>query len=253
MTFEDPQGTMAQVMRPPKGFESLYQGESADIPILLVPRDDEGEFRAVPRVQNRPELSPNLVRMLQVGRDSTVKLWLPRLWANFNLAAVAGQDYEYQLVWRLRQVRDHNVDGSQFSLADRQGVPDTTGTSPVMRLYIPCAQGPIITPSSIGDDTLPLISLGTSGHLSNGVYDPDTSSGVGARANQATYYPPEILHSRGDEMGILVRRVNRGLGTWDFTTGGRDEPFSNYFGTGGNTHAVYPFLGVRVYTTTALV
>lgn len=251
MTLVDPQGTMARVMRPADTFETLYQGVSATTPILLVPPNPDGEFKTREHGSDeRLDIDLNLVAMKTVGRDSNLRLYLPRLWSWNTLAVPTfSTDYQYLLLWRMRQLQDHLYDDSRgYSLADRFGVPDTTAASNQERLYVPCAPGPLITPVVVGWDDLPLVAVGVNGVLGQGVYDPNN---VGDKARQPEYYPPEIVQARGDELGIAVRRVNLlSSTTWDFD--GVDAPFSNYFGTGQGNHEIYHHLGVEVYTTTAM-
>lgn len=249
----DPQGTMAAVLRPPNNFEGLYAGVAASTPILLVPRTTQQQFRALDVGARRPELDDHFVNMLSVGRNSTLWLWLPRLWTQDSVQTPAvTTDYEYQLVWRLRQLRDRTEDDKQFSLADQRGTVDTSSGTAVKRMFIPCAQGPIIRPTIVGTDELPLVGIGQTGTLSQGVYDPGNFTTTPTAARGTTYYPPEAVHVRGDEVGLLVRRVNQGLGAWNFAT--HDAAFSNFFGTNlsepADLHPERYYAGVLAFLTT---
>lgn len=250
MTFVDPQTTMLSVLRPADSFETLYQGQAATKPILLVPRDEQNQFDLLAKgARQRPDLNSALVRMVQLGINSTAGLVFPRYWSHGTVQTPAVEGfYQYRVLWRFRQNYDHQVDAPvEHSLADRTSVPDTSGATPQPRLYLPCCQGPLIVPSQIGDDEVPLVAVGVDGVLSQGVYDPDSV----ANAGSTTYFRPHRLHVEADELGLLVTRVNPLLSsTWDFN--GIDAPFANYFGTGGGNHAMYHHLGVRIYHTTSL-
>lgn len=253
MTSISAEGTSAFVLRPPVGFEDLYQGQSASTPIPLVPvsKSTADRFDVLDQDVSRTPIDNRLVRYTRVGRDSTLKLWFPKLYAVNQQSGVVEGYYQYEISWRMRQLADLATNPGPWSLADSRGVPDTSSGSSLARQLLPSADGAIIVPQQIGDNARPLVGVGVSGTLSQGVYDPNSIAAASSLAN--TYYEPQIIHSRADEMLIQVRRVNdNDPTTWDFTAAASDGPFSNYYGTNrsGTAHPIYPFLGVLAYITT---
>ncbi len=264
----DPQATMWFVMRPQEGFEQIYQGLPHSTPIPLYPYQANGAL-ALESETLRSGYDPRLASYLQVARGSTVMMIFPRVQGlqlvSRDTYVTSVQQYTYQLRWRQRPLDDAILSKGQRRFST--SAPTNVSTySTTRRLAIPCSQGEVITPEypengNIGRGIY--TQAGAKLIDQQGVYDDATydvadstmfGSGIADLAMGPTAYPVHYTRCDGDELGVVVYRVDEGV--WDFDGDGEDWPFADTYGNGvylleqetKTSHAINPSAGVYVCT-----
>jgi hypothetical protein len=243
----DPQFTLVKTLRPFEGFEAVYQGQPASTPVAfpggLSP--DAG----------KPGFDPNLMAGISVPLGARIVLWIP-------LAVSAGsvELYTYTVYFRLRNVTDFRNRQLPYHIGKQfPGVPDTTIGTGGARFVIPAASQVILyeqaEPAGAFDAGVmnlrnqqlvprgggiiePLLPGGGTGVMQQGVYDPVADPGL---ANDPIFNP-FWFDAEGDELIILAQRTDQAAGVWDFSS--TDLAFSNIYGTGNGTHAIFADLGI---------
>ncbi len=259
----DSQFGLLQVLRPVDDFETVYQARPAGIPIAFPGGlDDEA---------GDPLVADNLQKGLSVPMGAEVLLWVP-FCAAYDGVTTQTELYEYQVIWRIRNIRDFRTARKPYHFpVQAAGVPDTSVVPAESRSIIPAAdwsaarQAPPVAPTEIGttqaqyySDRLvpraggitssPLDASGSATALTQGLFDPAVETGV---ADDPIFVPMYLGRAAGDEMIILARRVNEGAGPWDFASASDlDFPFSNVYGTRDGARTPREHVGIYVMTGT---
>lgn len=265
----DAQMTIAKPYKPFEGFEEVYQGVSASVPI------------AIPAVRDQRAgstgFSPDLMTGIAVPEGARVLLWIPMCFIADPESLDPFRFYSYTLAWRFNNLGDYRAPPSKnrlggarrkpFHLARQSlGQPDTTFSTPAPRTILPASwhvvayeqseptTGPgesrlrieKITPEldTLTEFIQPLLPDGKSGVIQQGVFDPATSGGA-----QMPDFVPFWTDAEGDELFMLVTRRDPS-GVWDFTDPDLDLAFSNVYGTGNGAHPVFRDVGIYVQTGT---
>lgn len=239
MPGQDAQFSLVTTLKPFDNFEDVYQGQnvvsSIAFPGELDPRAKEEGF------------DPNLVKGTPVPLGSKLIIWIPAILRpvqgtpNFSLV-----DYQYSLIWRLRNVGDFKRDRRAYHVSQQ-----TMGAN--NEFVFPAAVNPLAYESSLFDtqaaapeqgisstrgytETLipkSIISAGVSGQ-GRSVGPPLTPEGnTGAlqqgvttsAANSQVFYTPYQVDCLGDELIILANRDDTQGDFWDFSTPSEDPPF----------------------------
>jgi hypothetical protein len=252
----DAQFTLANVLKPFPGFETVYQGASHANPVAFPGGTD-------PRA-GEVGISANLIAGHPIPLGARVLVWIP-----VAVLAPTVTIYEYTFVWRLRNTRDYRVNAVRrppFHFGkQRPGAPDSSVAPVVPRFVIPAACDVVMyeqaEPAAFGSGVMrvvnqsyrigdgggqvePLLPSGGIGIFQQGVLDPNTATPQGA---SDPIFQPIWMDAMGDELIILAKPQNV-AGNWDFA--GTDLPFSNIYGTGNAAHAAFPDVGIYVFTGT---
>lgn len=237
--MNDPQASLGFILKPPAGFEALYQGQARSTPIALVPFVN-GTHGALDLLARESHIDDNLCAYAAVAFPSTFQLILPRC------RVVIGEDtietpYTYELRWRFRQLLDWQKSLSQpYHLESAYGVD-----SPDNLLPLPTFTSEVIVPTSAGNGQNPLLAPGVRTSSAQGLL-PVASQPFADQPN--FYFPPIQRPCFADQLLIVAYRDDeQGGPTWDFL--GEDAPFSNIYGSdvGGAGHPVYPALGAWLH------
>lgn len=248
--FNDPQSAMAVLLRPPDGFEGLYQGVAKANPMPFVMADAQGRYLPLDARAGTDNINEFLARYVPVPIGATMMLLIPRA----EYLAVTPQEtiYTYELRWRLRTHADHNFAQANnnptvpFSLVEQLGAPDDIGTK---QTFLPAYTSEVFVPTAPGNGQLPVVSGGAAdpqvGYATQGLYVPATVGGetIGHAAN--AYFAPVLKRVLANELSVVAYRASDvGGATWNFSTD--DAGMSNVYGTnqGGTRHAVFPNVGM---------
>lgn len=241
----DAQFTVASVLRPFAGFESVYQNQKTTTPIVFPGTLDPDA--------GHPGFSPYLLQGLAVPLGAKVMLWIPMI----NQVTEGGVlEYTYVLVWRMRNTGDFQRRRLPYHLSkEAEAAPDTwLAPTPPGRFLLPAAVETVIyqqteptaltppSPTGVGagvgnlrteaisvpsdgvelaSDTvgLPFLPPGSAPAFANGYPLPGASTtplgafeqGVidPAISNLAPYplFRPYFTVAKGDELLISVTRV----------------------------------------------
>lgn len=257
--LSDPQFSVAKILRPFAGFEAVYQGQAARIPIQVTQGGEALDANA-----GKPGYAPNLLKGLSIPMGARLLIWLPSLNASVIQPPPSPLPYKWEITWRMRDVFDFRQSRIPYHYPKQGlGVPD--GVSP--RVVIPAAAHgsvynqaePATPPIDVGvvqnirteDITargraygagtgtdLPLIPAGTPGAFEQGIL-PTTLF----QAPRPIYDVFEVM-AAGDELMLGLHRDQTGAANWDFAVGGIDQIVSTFLGTG--TGRAFPDVGVYV-------
>lgn len=247
--FNDPQGGMAVLLRPPSGFETLYQGLSRATPLPFVMADSQDRFLPLDPRAGTDEISEFLARYVPVPIGATLLLLIPR--ARYMTDTPQETSYTYELRWRLRTVEDHNFAQGQnnptvpYSLQSRRGAPENDGAQ---RVLFPGFTTEAVVPAAVGNGVLPVVSGSAAdpqvGYATQGLYLPDTVGDETIAHAPNAYFAPLQRRVVGNELSVVAYRA-AGEDTWDFA--GDDAGISNVYGTnlgGTETHPIFPNVGM---------
>lgn len=253
-TFNDPQSVIALSLRPPDGFEGLYQGLARSTPLPFVASAGFPQDQYLPKDPRagQPEMSARLLRYVTTPIGATMQIVIPRALYVTGGETPAEGAYTYELRWRLRTVTDHNVAQDQrsdptvpYTLIPRRGAPDASDNPLTV---LPAYTSEAVVPSVSGlNNQLPVIDSATEprGVANQGTYIPATVGGFGTAFGPSVYFSPLLRRVLGNELSIVAYRA-AGNTTWDFT--GDDGGMSNLYGqnlvTGGTRHAIFPGIGL---------
>lgn len=242
----DAQFGIAHILRPYTDFESVYEGQSAETPVMFTELGLETDELA-----GTAGYSARLMRGLPVSFGARIILAIP------GISSLGGEFYRWTVVWRWRSVADHRrARGPYHYPKQGDGVPETPG--PVARVIRPAIYESVVFNQAepaggnltvahvrredidirLDTNPLPLLSDGATGYYQQGILDP----GVYALAAPNPFFLSVDLTAKGDEMLIGAYRSVDNVATWTFAT--EDENFSNAFGNGTGTE--YPDIGVLV-------
>jgi hypothetical protein len=272
----DGQWTMCRFLKPFPNFERVYQGADGSQPIAFPGTLD---LFAQQGVQG---YDPNLLAGITVPLGSRVTIWIPQTIAGYAVNA----NYQYQILWRFRNVRDYRAGQAQGQVSSVQtyssyhlktsalGQPEFVQNPPSAlqsRFFLPGATRTVAfeeTEPSGGASSI----LNLRGELLNPTLDPVwvqplTPAGNLAVWQQGTYVGSSHANTggpswmtfttdaEGDEMAILAYKKAVGEGPpdpWDFTTATTgDLAFSNTYGNNNGMNAPNPFTSILVTTGTS--
>ena len=252
--FPDPQSSIAVLLRPPDGFETLYQGLAKSTPLPFVQADQTGRFLPLDARAGTAgsEISEFLARYVPVSIGATLMLLIPR--ARYFTDAPEETLYTYEFRWRLRGTPDHNAaqahnnPGVPYSLISKRGAPEDDGTNLVS---LPAYTSEVIMPAVVGSGVLPVVSGGAAdpqpGAADQGTYVPASVGGFSTAFGPNVYFPPLLRRNLGNELSVVAYRAEAlGGATWNFQDD--DAGISNVYGTnqitGGTPHPVFPGVGM---------
>ena len=246
--FPDPQATMGVLLRPPDGFEALYQGQARATPLPFVPVNytQQGpKFTPLDIVAGSDNISEFFSRFIPAPIGADMLILIPR--ARYFTETAQEGTYTYELRWRLRSVMEHNTSlekrgdaGMPYNIITQPGAPDD-GTA-LTALPAWTSEVTEIAPQAAA--ALPVVSAPAQlGYAGQGIYVPDSVGGVAA-AYAPNNFARLLRRVEGNELSIVTYRAAGGT-TWDFA--GDDAGISNVYGTnqGGDAHEI--FLGVGMY------
>lgn len=284
VVLPDAQWTMCRVLKPIPNFEALYQGKPGTRPIafpgildLYASRGTQG-------------YDPNLIAGLTVPLGSKVTIWIPQTiadGADTESAPVVNALYQYQILWRMRTVRDFRVGQAEGQVSSVQsysgyhlptnalGQPQavTVGPSPSnARYYLPGASETMAFEQTEPSDgsagvlnlrsqrlqlvtdpiwTRPLTPNGDDAVWEQGAYTNSSAAATGGPA-----YSAFTTIAKGDELCILAWKVDTDP-VWDFTTStdsglgtNGDIAFSNTYGSNNGKNHALPTSAILVTTGT---
>ncbi len=267
------QWSIARFLKPFKGFEQVYQGESGSRPIAFPGTLDLYAQKKL------PGYDPFLLAGVTVPLGAQVRIWIP-------LTISGGEAfprYNYQIVWRLRTVNDFitgqgtgQVSAVQTYSAYHLGVgplgqPESIGSASAERYFLPGAletaifpqaqpadllagspgvlqlQGQVLQPVATPTWLPPLTATGKEAAWQQGVY-PSSN----ALATSPTFLMYE-LEAQGDELSIFATRASADTeSAWDFTknTDDGDLSFSTTYGNDNGAAAVSPYTAILLMVGT---
>lgn len=270
----DAQLSLSRILRPPNGFEDVYEGLSAsEFPIAIPGTLD---FEAGQR-----GFDPNLMAGVSIPMGSRLLLWLPQ---PTPIEGITQAVYEYRILWRLRSTESQNAAANggtrnsplQGGLLGHlpknfDGTPNDNGLDPnntnQERLVLPCAMTSVayeqtepvatlddgvidlrgervsVRGRSYGPSQAPLlVPSGSIAVASQGIYAfPSAAPGL---QGGPTFLPYQT-DAFGDEYIIIVTRQAAGLSAdWQFE--GEDRSFSAIFGTDAGRRSG-PLEGLGIY------
>jgi len=270
----DGQWTMFQQLRPFPNFERVYQGVDGTVPIAFPGVLDLFAERGV------QGFDPNLIGGITVPYGSRVTIWIPQTIAGYTVNPL----YRYQIIWRLRSVRDFRAGQEEGQVSSVQGYssyhlktsglgqpeqnPPSSGAT--KRYFIPGS-----TRTVAFEQSEPTLGQPGVVHLTGEMLQPTlnpiwvqplTPQGKNAVWQQGVYvgssFPntggPSWLtftcDAEGDEMGILAYKIPPDVGSpppWDFTSSSPgDLSFSNTYGNGNGQNQPSPHTSILVTTGT---
>lgn len=242
--------SVARVLKPPTGFESLYQGQDSNTPIPFVSIDmSRGDYLPLDPQAGQELISSELCRYIPMPLTGMMMLYVPRPVAVVADEMVEGT-YTYELRWRHRGVSTVETTKAPAHLPGLIGAPDGTDA----RELIPTFTSLVFQGSTAGNGNNVLISPGTNGVAGQGTFDPTEFAAVSPAAEQfATgpnqWFVPCWSRIYGDELSVVAYRIGGGA-TWDFDA--EDAGLSNVYGVnqGGEPRQTpIPGLGMLLLTT----
>lgn len=270
----DAQFGTSVVMRPPSGFEQLYDGRSAQLPIYLFP---QGKLYDPQAQASRPGYDPDLVNGLSVPMGSRLLLWIPNMfWVEDEHAPII-RSYTFIFIWRLRNLYDFRLSRMHWHLPRGRGPNDTTGLPPgEPRVVIPAAYNTVVynqaePANPNAPDSLPAVQRGRAefikfgtlpragpiippgfpnlGVVQQGVQDPATA---GTQALAPGFLVHE-LQAAGDQLIVAITRESTVVPNWGLLggafPGNADFNLSEKLGAGSGSE--WPDLGLYVHAGTA--
>lgn len=251
----DAQFSIASVLKPYPNFEDRYQGQPSSAPVAFPGTRDA--------LAGQDGYDPDLLRGVPCPLGALMMLLIPKAVAN-----ATATPYDYQIIWRMRNVRDYRLNRSPYHVGRQSpGAPDTDPgggprfvipgivdallyeqalalTAPFAVTYVQNRVFRIPAQNAGGAFDPLLVSPNAFGVFQQGVLDPAT---VGTTASDPLFLPI-VTRCRGDEFMVLATRSDwQGGETWDFASD--DFPFSEVYGKGGagaGTHPSYPDVGIYV-------
>lgn len=261
-----PQQGVSRNLRPPPTFQDFYEGVNANENPLYLTRGG----MALDPLAREAGYDPNLVKGLPVPLGSRIIIWVPNLFYAIGGPPPTLIPYTWGFTWRLRSVRDYNLnagDRPPYHYTGAQGADDTSGAAAVERSPIPAAYESAVyqqaEPAADTDRALvtvrtadfeftgggiagPLLASGARGVVQQGITDP----GVVTNSDQAAWVKHSLL-AAGDELLVSIRRETANPNEdWSFAD--IDQQLAELLGVGNapNAHPIYKDVGVFVHTGT---
>lgn len=268
----DGQWTMVRSLRPFANFERVYQDKPGTLTIAFPGDLDQYAARGV------VGYDPHLLGAITVPLGARVTIWVPQTIAFDGEVPVVNPLYQYQVIWRLRSLKDFVTGQAEGQISQIQsyssyhlatsgfGQPEIV-TNPVVaanqRYYLPGALRTVAFEQTEPVNGMPSV-LHLRGEYLQTVNDPIWTpplapDGAPAVWQQGAYvgssnapqggpaYMTFTMDAEGDELAILASKIDTDP-TWDFTTSSPgDLAFSNTFGN-NNGHSPQNKTGILVTT-----
>lgn len=250
---------MAKLLRPYKGWETVYQGRSSLEQILWLPTDKDYNGIAYDPLADKPEYADTLANAMSVPLGAKLYIWLPRI-GYADGATRAG--YQWMIGWRLRTLNcfmqkksgpyhlpfftqraagkgigaviplPYSVDGVVYEQAEEVGLALQRQHFKQPESYNYPNQSNVDHGASAArnptNDDVMFLQQGIP--VVNGS-SPTVEGGFMCLEKVA----------KGDELVVSCFRANTALGTYNFATGSVDASIKTYVNSPDN-----PFLGVYV-------
>jgi hypothetical protein len=272
----EPRITNARVLRPYRGFETIYETEAATTPVSFyevsehartTPTDDR--VLVLDELAGKPGYEATLERFIPTPFGSRVTVWIPYC-LFYDGQSLAETSYVYTFHWRIRNVPDTAVARKKGFHSDRlDGYPDTRAEA---RFAMPVTSNTIIVeqteallsyqqqqnlrreriqPLSAVADTafLSLLPDGNSGVRQQGILD--LADGISMDIAHSESFLRVNFDAAGDELLIQARRADAFStqpAAWTFAT--TDAAFSYIYGANVAGTAHEPPSGVGIYLFT---
>ena len=255
----DAQFSAVRVFRPFAGFESVYEGLAVEDQPIAIPGD-------LDQNAGNTGFSPNLLAGIPVPYGSKLTLWIPTVISESSpVSGLIARPYRYTVLWRLRNLRDFNVDRKPYHFprsSEGEGglfvVPAAQQTS----IYDATPQTLSVSPGSdfaaerLATQEVSAEAFKFQSNLASVALTPtgvaaDYQQGLaatGAGSNRTATFNVVQLDCMGDEMIILISRdPTEQSDTWSFSNVfSEDRGLSAFYGTNGGTREVIDTLGVYV-------
>ena len=256
VVLSDAQMGMFQVIRPIPEFEAIYQNVAGTIPIAfpggLAPE------------AGQPGFDPNLLAGIPVPLGSRLLVQIPMTIDLYTPIA----DYAYQFIFRTRNqtaVAEAILSGrlaAPYHLpSEAPGRKEIATASQELQFIPACSDVEVFEQPepALGAATLNVKQQRYIPQITQAWVQPLTAGGNASIWQQGAYqfstavdpsgpsWVPLWLDSSGDEMMILVYKINSGV-NWDFS--GVDQAFSNTYGTNDGGLPLNPNVGILVSSGT---
>ncbi len=252
----DAQFGNAKLLRPAANYESIYQG-NAFSPILLA----ENGLMLDPRA-GESGYSNWLARGIPVPFGARIMLWFPAIIPQKKTPALVGV-YQWKIMWRMRNLYDFRQSRIPFHIPKQSdGEASTLAGDTGARVLIPAAAQTEIVSNANGIQSmyqeiyepsnilasLPLLAVGQTMNLEQGVFDPGSPPpNMSALSVSSPQWQLVEVQAQGDEMLLMVTRLTLDSHTdlgWDFVSGVDhiDSTFGNFFRASDST-GVYVLAG----------
>lgn len=256
----DAQFGCGQLLRPDPNFSTIYQGHTADTPILVAPGG-----QMLDELAGQPGYSPHLARGLSVPLGARLLLWLPIAFYQEIGFGNAQVPYRWRISWRMRNLADFRRARKTFHIAKQSaGDPSTlaadlgprvtllaasdtalyqqaqplTGSSSEVNLYNEGIR-PGMTPSG----ALPIDAAGNRLVYEQGLFDPGAppvgQTNISVRQPRFETYEVQAM---GDELILDVSRDRTVVLNWNFSAGQADNFLYSFF-TSSAEAGPYVFVG----------
>ena len=255
----DAQFSAVRVFRPFEGFEIVYEGLPVEDQPIAIPGD-------LDQNAGNPGFSDNLISGIPVPYGSKLTLWIPTVLGESSpTSGLIAKPYRYSILWRLRNLRDFNVDrkpyhfprsspgeGGQFVVpaAQQTSIYDATPQTLSVSAGSDFAAERLATQEVAAEafkfqSNLASVALTPSGVAAE--YQQGLAA-TGAGSNRTATFNVVQVDCLGDEMIILISRdPTIGSSTWSFTTVfSADRGLSAFYGTNGGSRSVIRDLGIYV-------
>jgi len=280
----DPQFSVATVLRPFVGFEDVYAGKAATVPVAFHPPGEDGEPAPLDPGAGSAGISQNLLGYAPVPMGARIVLYIPHAitWQDNVGTPILETLYTYSVHWRIRNLQryKHRMrtggEVRPYHSPSFEGRPDTTAPAQSQaRAIIPAATRTVIveqtepagsaqqvqhlrrermtlTTTYLDSADLPLLPSGVSGEHMQGVLDPGAMGAFPQIAGSSIFMPFEF-RCEGDEMLVVANRSDAWGDTpdpWTFDgTSAPDAPFSNVYGRNviGPTQPALKGLGIYMF------
>ncbi len=240
----DAQFGAAKVLRPFVGFEAVYQGLSGDTPIAIP--------GALAELAGKEGYNANLIAGAPVPFGAKLLFWFP------TVLGVSGATYQYEFVWRLRNLQDFRQNRQAYHFPKQSLGVNSEYVIPASKKVVvyegyreTSLLGGIsnqMTSEAVKEAVVFNTIVAKTPKAPNGA-DATIQQGLGLAGSDAdngrASYNAVSMDAEGDELLIYVTKKDS-VAPWDFTNIGGDLKFSNFFGNG--TGKVYPDLGVYLFS-----
>lgn len=249
-TMVDAQSAIAVVLKPPTGFEALYEGQPGTIPIPFVSKSGpDNAFTVLDELAGEDGVAADLVKFVPVPIGGTALIVIPRALYN-NSGTLRAPSYVYDFRWRLRTVTDNTRSTTAthpYSMLEEHGAP--SDPAPTAREILPAFTSEQVTPAVVGSTARPLVATNSFGAVSQGIYALADFASLAVPGGDAAlgpnFFPPYLRALLGNELGIVATKPS---GNWSFTDTGAsgDAAFSNVYGrnVAGPVHRPYDGVGI---------
>lgn len=226
-----PEFSFYETLVPFDGFETVYDGRSAQYEIMFTVG---GQALDPIAASGAAGYDPNLVRGVPCKIGQRVVLLLPVLPAT---TTKPSDYYRWNIIWRIRNLYDYrNAPGARYPYSlpkQSQGVADTSGPHPGARVVVPGVIQTVVynqdEPTGIlalvnhirtellesraTPNALPLLPNGEEGTIQQGVLDTPGGSSL----YRSPVFAVHEVQAVGDELLLGLNRSTENNANWDFT------------------------------------